>query len=168
MIVNDKCRNCEGDNMKKIIFLIILIVSIISILHDCGKRTNPDPVKLDFSQENYGDVDPQGMKLAHGEILSITQSGDIVIVKAKIPENITNDMIIKENYYNVEKLITKNGFNTANEIKYLAVMDMSGNEIKVISFDLDKSTIDGIYAERILGSQIGDYAKNLWIAPALK
>ena len=154
--------------MKKFIYIIIICFCVVYIVKSCGKKDAPAPVVMDFSQENYGDVDPQGLKLAHGEILSITQNGNIVVVKAKIPENLTNDMIIKENYYNVEKLITRNGFNTANLIQYWAVMDMSGMEIKVIYFDLDKSTIDGVYAERILGSQIGDYAKNLWIAPALK
>lgn len=154
--------------MKNFFYVIIIIISVVSIFRACGKKEAPAPVVLDFSSEYYGDVDPQEMKLEHGELLSIKQNGNIVVVKAKIPENLTNDMIIKENYYNVEKLITRNGFNTANEIQYWAVMDMSGMEIKVISFDLDKSTIDGVYAERILGSQIGDYAKNLWIAPALK
>lgn len=154
--------------MKNFFYVIIIIISVVSIFRSCGKKETPAPVVLYFSSEYYGDVDPQGLKLAHGEILSITQNGNIVVVKAKIPENLTNEMIINENYYNVEKLITKNGFNTAGEIQYWAVMDMSGNEVKVISFDLDKSTIDGVYAEKILGSQIGDYTKNLWIAPALK
>ena len=154
--------------MKKIIYLIIIIISLVSILHGCGKRKNPDPVVLDLSQEAYGDVDLQGLRSSLGEILSVTQNGSIVVIKTKITENWNSEMTVTQNYDIVKNLIIKNGFNTCQEIQYWAVMDLNGNEMKVVSFDLDKATIDGIYSEKIYGSMIEDYAKNLWIAPALK
>lgn len=150
--------------MKK----LLLILSICIMLCACGKTEEVPPVVLDFTTEYFGDVDPQGLQVQHGEVQSILQNGDIVIITCKVRENLTNDMIVKQNYYNVEKLITKNGFNTCNMLKYMAVMDIDGEEIKVVSFDLNKETIDKIYNEQIFGSQIADYTENLWINSGLQ
>lgn len=149
--------------MKK----LLLILSICILLCACGKKEEP-PVVLDFSTEYFGDVDPQGLQLQHGDVVDILQNGDVVILTAKVRENLTSDMIVKQNYYNVEKLITKNGFNTCNTLKYMAVMDADGEEMKVVSFDLSKDTINKVYNEQIFGSQIADYAENLWINSALQ
>lgn len=149
--------------MKKILFLTLLCI----LLCGCGKKEEP-PVVLDFSTEYFGDVDPQGLQLQHGDVVDILQNGDVVILTAKVRENLTSDMIVKQNYYNVEKLITKNGFNTCNKLKYMAVMDADGEEMKVVSFDLSKDTINKVYNEQIFGSQIADYAENLWINSALQ
>lgn len=151
--------------MKKLIFLIIIAVALISIFHDLGKKE--DPLVLDFSSEKYGDVDPHGLKLSHGDLLSIKQSGSIVVVKAKITENLSNQLTIDQNYFNVQDLIKKNGFNTCSELQYWAVID-KGMETKVISFDLDKTAIDSIYSDKVIGSDIEKVTKNLWIAPALQ
>lgn len=149
--------------MKK----ILIALALCFLLCSCGKKEEP-PVVFDFSTEYFGDVDPQGLQLQHGDVVDILQNGDVVILTAKVRENLTSDMIVKQNYYNVEKLITKNGFNTCNTLKYMAVMDADGEEMKVVSFDLSKDTINKVYNEQIFGSQIADYAENLWINSGLQ
>jgi len=154
--------------MKNFIYVIIIIISVVSIFRTCGKKETPAPVVLDFSSEDYGDVDMHGLQLEHGEFLSVVQAGKTVTIQARISENLTNEMTVNANYFNIEDLITKHGFNTCEEIRYFAVMDMGGRDTKVISFEVDKATIDAIYGEKIFGSQIGDHVHDLWIAPGLK
>lgn len=151
--------------MKKII-IFMLLLSILCC-SSCGSKTEQEPVVLDFTQEQSGDIDTGNLKLLFGELLSVKQSGGTVVVKAKIEENLTKDMTIGQNYSNVMKLVTDNGFNTCNELQYWAVMDL-GMETKVISFTLDKTTIDGLYSEKIFDIDLDKYAKDLWIAPALQ
>lgn len=154
--------------MNKLTFSFIIIFCFILCACGSSKDPEPDPVVFDFSEEYYGDVDPQGLQLSHGDVVSILQNGDVVILTAKVKENLTNKMIIDQNYYIVEDLIKDNGFNTCNRLKYMSVMDVDGDEMKVVSFDLNKEIIDKVYNEQIFGSQIGDNAENLWINNALK
>lgn len=154
--------------MNKLTFSFIIIFCFILCACGSSKDPEPDPVVFDFSEEYFGDVDPQGLQLSHGDVVSILQNGDVVILTAKVKENLTNKMIIDQNYYIVEDLIKDNGFNTCNRLKYMSVMDVNGDEMKVVSFDLNKEIIDKVYNEQIFGSQIGDNAENLWINNALK
>lgn len=147
--------------MKKILLLTLLCL----LLSACGKKEDA-PVVLDFTNETVADVDPQGLKPILGEIMSIKQNGSTVVVKMKITESWNNKMTVNQNYDIVQDLIQKHGFNTCQELQYWAVMDV-GMEIKVISFTLDKATIDGIYADKLFGEQIEPFTKDLWIAPAL-
>lgn len=154
--------------MKNFIYVIIIIISVVSIFRTCGKKETPAPVVLDFPQDYYGDVDLQGLQLEHGEFLSVVQAGGTVTIQARIRENLTNEMTINANYFNIESLVTKHGFNVCEKIRYFAVMDIGGTDTKVMSFEVDKSTIDAIYGEKIFGSQIGDHVQELWVAPGLK
>ena len=53
-------------------------------------------------------------------------------------------------------------------MQYWAVADMTnGEEAKVISFDLDKNTINNVYDEKIVENQIGNYVNNLFIHASL-
>lgn len=125
------------------------------------------PVVLDFTEPHIGSVDPQGLQLRFGEVGDIGQFNNAVTIQAIIEPNLTNKMTISENYYNVEQLIKKNGFNTCDSIRYWAVVEDNDTTTKVIQFDLSKDVIDMIYSEKIFGSRIPDYATDLWIAPAL-
>ena len=147
--------------MKKILLLTLLCI----LLYGCGKKEEA-PVVLDFINETVADVDPQGLNPILGEIMSIKQNGSTVVVKMKITESWNNKMTVNQNYDIVQDLIQKHGFNTCQELQYWAVMDV-GMEIKVISFTLDKATIDGIYADKLFGEQIEPFTKDLWIAPEL-
>ena len=97
------------------------------------------------------------------------QNDTIVVVKGKIEPSWNNDLTIKQNYFNISDLIKNHGFNTCGELQYWAVADMTdGSESKVISFTLDKKTIDDIYNGKILEMDIGDHSTDLWILPSLK
>lgn len=146
----------------------IAIISLICLLLcSCGSSKSPEPVVLDFSNsENVGPVDTGDLNVHFGELLSVNQNGSTAVLKVKIEQSWNNELTINQNYTNVSDLIIQNGFNTCDEIQYFAVMDV-GMEIKVISFTLDKQTIDGIYNDNIVDIQLGQFAKDLWIAPAL-
>lgn len=107
--------------------------------------------------------------LKHGELLDVTTVAGPLVIKAKIQPSLTNKLTIDQNYMNVADVILNQGGNQFDEIQYWAVADMTdGSESKVISFTLDKATIDGIYNGNIVDIQLGDYANDLWILPSLK
>lgn len=109
--------------------------------------------------------------ILHGQLESVyvNDADSIAVVKAKIEPNLTNRMTILQNYYNVCDLIKNQGLDSFSEVQYWAVADMtSGDESKVISFDVSKSTIDGIVSGTVLPNELEDYVDNLWILPSLK
>ena len=146
--------------------IIVLLSLAILVLCSCGSKK--EAVVLDFSNDAYGQVDTGDLKLAHGDLLSVMQNERNVVVKAKIKSNMTNQMTIDQNYYSVTDLIKNHGFNTCDELQYWAVADMtSGDESKVISFTVDKDTIDKVYSGNILDNKLGEYVSDLWILPSL-
>lgn len=148
--------------------LAVVLMIISGALFLLPKWPEPvPPVVLDFSESHYGSVDPQGIRLRFGEVGEINQLGDSVTIQAIIKPNLTNKMTIEQNYTNVEQLIKKNGFDTCDSIRYWAVIEDNDITAKIIQFDLSKNVIDMIYSEKIFGSQIADYATDLWIVPAL-
>jgi hypothetical protein len=135
-----------------------------------NKQNNNSDNVFDFSSSDFpfGEVDTGSLELKYGELLSVIHNEGTVIVKAKIQPNLTNELTIEQNYYSVGDLIKEHGFNTCEELQYWAVADMSsGDEDKVISFDLSKDIIDSLYKEEILENQIGDYADNLFVHGSL-
>ena len=146
--------------------VVVMIVSGALFLLPKWPEPTP-PVVLDFTEPHIGSVDPQDLQLRFGEVESINQNDKTVVIQAVITPNLTNKMTIGENYYNVEQLIKQNGFNTCDKLCYWAMLKDGDTAIKIIQFDLSKNVIDMIYSEKILGSQIPDYATDLWIAPAL-
>ncbi len=151
--------------MKKTITILLMFSCIV--LCSCGKKK--EPAAFDFSTTAYGPIDTGELKLQYGELISIMQNDTIVVVKGKIEPSWNNDLTIKQNYFNISDLIKNHGFNTCGELQYWAVADMTdGSESKVISFTLDKKTIDDIYNGKILEMDIGDHSTDLWILPSLK
>lgn len=129
------------------------------------------PIVFDFSASDipFGEVDTGALEIQHGELLSVIYNDGVVVVKAKIQPNLTNNLTVEQNYFNVGDLIKNHGFNTCEELQYWAVADMtSGEEVKVISFDLDKDTINNLYNEKIFENQLEDYVDNLFIHISLK
>lgn len=148
--------------------LAVVLIIISGALFLLPKWPEPaPPVVLDFTKTHIGPVDPQGLRLRFGEVGEINQLGNSVTIQAIIEPNLTNKMTIGQNYTNIEYLVKENGFNTCDSIRYWAIIKDSDVTAKAIQFDLPKNVIDMIYSERIFGSQIPDYATDLWIAPAL-
>ena len=149
--------------MKKLILIAMMCLTLTA----CGGTKN-EPTVLDFSEARYGTVETGDLQLVTGDLLSVTQSGGIVVVKAKIRSNLTNKMTIDQNFSNVGDLIQNHGFNTCEELQYWAVADTNMGEQKVISFTLEKSSIYGIISGSIVWTQLQDLVKDLWILPSLK
>lgn len=111
--------------------------------------------------------DLENIKLDHGDFLEAHINGTSIIIKAKIQPNLTNDMTIKQNYYNVCSFIREYG-NIFHEVQYWAVADMTdGSEGKVIQFDVPRDVIDTIATGDFPDNQLGNYVENLWILPSL-
>lgn len=147
--------------------LLIVLMSACLAFSACGGSKGP--VVMDFSIERNEVVDTGDLKLLTGELLSVTQSGTTVVIKAKIRSNLNNKMTIDQNFSSVADLIQNHGFDTCQELQYWAVADMTdGTESKVISFTLDKETISKIKVGTIVWTQLQERAKDLWILPSLK
>lgn len=124
---------------------------------------------------NYEKVANNGLEIDHtytlkyGELLSVNNSaGSTAVIKAKIRPNLTNDLTIKQNYYNVCDLIQNQGFSIYQEIQYWAVADLTnGNEGKVISFTVPKAVIDRVAEGNFPENMLADYVEDLWILPSL-
>lgn len=95
--------------------------------------------------------------------------GKTLVIKAKITGSATNDLTVKQNYFNVADIIHNQGGNEFNCIDYWAVADMtSGSEEKVVAFTISKDVIDMVYANQIADNQIGEYADDLYIHSSLQ
>lgn len=119
--------------------------------------------------------------ISHGELLDLKEScieyndaqciKNVLIIKTKISSSYNNNATVKQNYINVYDYIKNNlkedsGF---DEIQYWAVAETtSSEEIKVVSFTVNKITIDNILNGKIESATlISDYLEDLYIHPSL-
>ena len=128
----------------------------------------------DNSTESTMNTSPSNdCKLMYGELQSFVINPDTTkkscIIKAKIEPSYSNKTTIHQNFYNVENFIKKQNGNKYDEIQYWAVADMqSGEESKVISFTLNKKTIDDLYNNKIATNMLDNYLEDYWIVDSLK
>ena len=110
---------------------------------------------------------PAKPSLEYGELLDKTLSDvegkKVLVLKASIDHSATNKMTIQKNYFNVEDYLQHND-EDIDELQYWAVI----GDQKIISFTLDKDTINAIKDGNLPGNLIGDYAQDLWILPSLQ
>ena len=152
---------CRSKRMRKgfkvlgVIVCGILILMFGSVLLSPAKKDNtPNP-------------DPN---LRYGDVMSITEDNGSVTIKAKM--NVWSDdkayLVIDNSFANVERLIEEDGFNNFNEINYEAYVVMESPtkvwDEHVLSFTLEKDTIDGIYNGNINEPYIRNFAKDLWVS----
>lgn len=137
----------------------------------------PEPENTDFvldvgslTDADVGPLETGNLALKFGDLVSVNYGGDgVIVVKAKITASYSNDATVKQNYFSVCELIKKRGFDSCQELQYWAVADMSnGEEAKVVSFTLDRTTIEGVANENIIENQLGDYVSDLYVHPSLK
>lgn len=108
------------------------------------------------------------LEIEHGEFVEAIESGDILVVKAKISPSYSNKATINQNNFNVEDIVKNQVGQKYKEIQYWAVADMTdGSESKVVSFTIDNKVIESIIDETIPGNMIMDYASDVWILPSL-
>lgn len=127
------------------------------------------PTKAQSKEESSKPVKKDDI-IEFGDLLDLVDNGTTVVVKAKISPSYSNKSTIDQNYFNIEELVQKHGFNKYEEIQYWAVADMTdGSESKVISFTVPKSTIAGLAEGKIPANRLGEdgYVTDLWILPSL-
>lgn len=157
----------ELSRVKKVLVLIAMIPTmlfallfagaIVSIVNDNSNST-----------ETNNSVTNEYTTIPHGELLSVITADDVMVIKAKINDNLNNNMTIKQNGYNVEDFVLKNDMSNINELQYWAVADMNdGSESKVVSFTLDKNMINSIKNKSLFGNNIVNTANDVWIHPSL-
>lgn len=123
-----------------------------------------------LTDANAGPLDTGDLALLYGDLLGVNYGGDgVIVVKGKISGQLSDRLTISQNYYSVCDLIKNWGFDTCQELQYWAVADMAdGSEAKVISFTLDRATIEGVAGGSILENQLGDHVSDLYIHPSLQ
>ncbi len=128
-----------------------------------------DKIYRDKKESNYTTAIKQTYVARFGQFLECNVNGSTAVVKFKIEPSTSNKITIDQNGYNIEDMILNQGADKYDEIQYWAVADMTdGSESKVISFTVDKDLISMIKNKQIVGNQIVDYGKDLWILPSLK
>ena len=141
-----------------------------------SEATEPEPgasFVLDvaaLTDADAGPLDTGDLALLYGELESVNYGGSgVVVVKGKISAQMSDDLTISQNYYSACELIQKRGFDTCQELQYWAVADMAdGSEAKVVSFTLDRATIEGVADGSILENQLSDHVSDLYIHPSLQ
>lgn len=123
-----------------------------------------------LTDADAGPLDTGDLALLHGDLVGVNYGGNgVVVVKGKISALLNNKQTVSQNYFSVCDLIKEHGFDTCQELQYWAVADMSdGSEAKVISFTLDRATIEGVAGGSIVDNQLGDYVTDLYIHPSLQ
>ena len=98
----------------------------------------------------------------YGELLDLTETDGICVLKYKITSSATKKMTVNQNYYTVVNFIKDGGGDQYDEIQYWAVADMQdGSESKVISFTVSKDLIEKIKDGTVLPTKMGDYVDEL-------
>lgn len=111
----------------------------------------------------------EAISLQYGELLSLHEQDGIAVVKAKIAPSFSNSATVSQNYYNIEALVKKHGFDKYDEVQYWAVADMTdGSEQKVISFTVPHDVLTKIAAGKLAINQLGSYVTDLWVHQSLR
>jgi len=123
-----------------------------------------------LTDADVGPLDTGDLSLLHGELEGVNYGGDgVVVVKGKISGLLNNKQTVSQNYFSVCDLIKEHGFDTCQEVQYWAVADMTdGSEAKVVSFTLDRATIEGVADGSILENQLCDHVSDLYVHPSLQ
>lgn len=111
----------------------------------------------------------EAISLQYGELLSLNEQDGFAVVKAKIAPSFSNSATVSQNYYNIEALVKKHGFDKYDEVQYWAVADMTdGSEQKVISFTVPHDVLTKIAAGKLAINQLGSYVTDLWLHQSLR
>lgn len=133
-----------------------------------NKSTGEVDNKIDTDEEEEDTIKNVYLNMKFGTFEEAIQNGDTLVVKAKITPSYSNSATINQNNFNVEDIIKNQGGDKYNEIQYWAIADMEdGSESKVVSFTIDKNTINLVANGSIPGNMIMDHATDVWVLPSL-
>lgn len=129
----------------------------------------PVPNTTTGTEETTESQQEEAISLQYGELLSLHEQDGIAVVKAKIAPSFSNSATVSQNYYNIEALVKKHGFDKYDEVQYWAVADMTdGSEQKVISFTVPHDVLTKIAAGKLAINQLGSYVTDLWVHQSLR
>ena len=129
----------------------------------------PVPNTTTGTEEATESQQEKAISLQYGELLSLHEQDGIAVVKAKIAPSFSNSATVSQNYYNIEALVKKHGFDKYDEVQYWAVADMTdGSEQKVISFTVPHDVLTKIAAGKLAINQLGSYVTDLWVHQSLR
>lgn len=132
-------------------------------------QSAPVPNTTTGTEEATESQQEEAILLQHGELLSLHEQDGIAVVKAKIAPSFSNSATVSQNYYNIEALVKKHGFDKYDEVQYWAVADMTdGSEQKVISFTVPHDVLTKIAAGKLAINQLGSYVTDLWVHQSLR
>lgn len=156
---------------KRTLIALCLVLSVVFTA--CGSSSSVSSGADNSKTPASGSVQEGEHTLLHGEVVSWNENEfdgkTVLVVKAKIQPNTTNQKTIDQNYYNVADIIRNQSGDAFDEIQYWAVADMTnGEESKVISFTLESDAIRLIADGSIAENQIGEYTTDLFIHQSLK
>lgn len=131
--------------------------------------SSPVPNTTTGTEEATESQQEEAISLQYGELLSLHEQDGIAVVKAKIAPSFSNSATVSQNYYNIEALVKKHGFDKYDEVQYWAVADMTdGSEQKVISFTVPHDILAKIAAGKLAINQLGSYVTDLWVHQSLR
>lgn len=131
--------------------------------------SSPAPNTATGTEEATESQQEEAVSLQFGELLSLNEQDGIAVVKAKIAPSFSNSATVSQNYYNIESLVEKHGFDKYDEVQYWAVADMTdGSEQKVISFTVPHDILAKIAAGKLAINQLGSYVTDLWVHQSLR
>lgn len=131
--------------------------------------SSPVPNTTTGTEEATESQQEEAISLQYGELLSLHEQDGIAVVKAKIAPSFSNSATVSQNYYNIEALVKKHGFDKYDEVQYWAVADMTdGSEQKVISFTVPHDVLTKIAAGKLAINQLGSYVTDLWVHQSLR
>lgn len=131
--------------------------------------SSPVPNTTTGTEEATESQQEKAISLQYGELLSLHEQDGIAVVKAKIAPSFSNSATVSQNYYNIEALVKKHGFDKYDEVQYWAVADMTdGSEQKVISFTVPHDVLTKIAAGKLAINQLGSYVTDLWVHQSLR
>lgn len=166
--------------MKKPVIIVIAIVIVLGIIAAFagGNEQEAESVvgENNVVTDNPGDTEEpsdsvEGFTVPYGELEEVNVNdldGKLVAVfKVQSETQLNNQMTIDQNYYNVEDLIQQ-GASQFDEIQYWALAQSTdGEDVKYISFTMNKELIDKVAAGNFPINTLGDYVDDLYILPSL-
>lgn len=103
-----------------------------------------------------------------GELVEAKETGDTLYIKVKIKENEDKELTIEQNEFNIDDLVTTQGADKFNSIEYVAVMDKDKKETEVLSFTVNKETIQNLKDRQINIGTVIARSEDVNIASNLK
>lgn len=112
------------------------------------------------------------LELKYGEIYDVydgnaneEDKSNILILQVLLPEALEREIVLEQNFLNVEDLVKNQNCSVYDQIEYVAKVRNGENKIEnVMSFVLDKNCMNQISTAAITVEEYEQNVKDLWVA----